>query len=261
MMWCWPSTRTSRNLARPRHVRSWPKVPALLVAVALFGVGKHALSTAASAATTATPITATATPITARPSPNGVPSPNAVPSPNGAATPNAPLPAAPPAAAGANAPPVEWWRKAPAVSPQRLAGKHASACRVRHLVYEKVHWYKVRCIGLVTSAITQLGGNGNGVAIELDTPADDGIPREGEVVFSLADGQSRVFSFWTFGDGYDGPLTVIAAVVVQARRHRGVTHVSLHDALDRPIRTAQSERRSAERARAADPTSRKPATP
>lgn len=149
------------------------------------------------------------------------------------------------------------WKTASVLTPQRVAGKHSAACRVLQLG----QWYNVRCAGLATSAITQLAGEELGVHFSLDPAADDGFPREGEVTFALRDAQSRAFSFWTFGEGYDGPLTVMAAVVVQARRHAGVTSVLIHDAFNQPIRTAQSEIRRAERAAAPDPTPRKTDNP
>lgn len=141
--------------------------------------------------------------------------------------------------ATADPPSEDAWKAAPPFAPQRAIGEHSTACKVRQLK----QWYNVRCTGLPTSAITQLGGDDSGVHFRLEPAADDGLPREGEVTFSLREAQSRVFSFWTFGDGYDGPLTVMAAVVVQARRHAGATSILLHDALNQPIRTAQSELR------------------
>lgn len=100
----------------------------------------------------------------------------------------------------------------------------------------------------MTAAITEVGttegrGTSSDVQFNLDPAAEDGMPREGEVVFELFEGERRVFSFWTFGDGYDGPLTVIAGVVVQASRTKATTTLLLHDALNQPIRTAQGELR------------------
>ncbi len=136
------------------------------------------------------------------------------------------------------------WANATLLAPTRAVGVHASRCTV-HAV---ANWYKVRCPGLTTAAITEVGltegrGTPSDVQFNLDPAADDGMPREGEVVFELADGERRVFSFWTFGDGYDGPLTVIAGVVIQASRIKAATTLLLHDALNQPIRTAQSELR------------------
>jgi hypothetical protein len=136
------------------------------------------------------------------------------------------------------------WKGAVSIAPARAVGVHARQCTVRQLG----RWYNVRCPGLVTAAITEEGNSAphrteDNVQFNLDPAADDGMPREGEVVFELSEGQSRTFSFWTFGDGYDGPLTVIAGVTVQARHQNDHVTLLLHDALDQPIRTAQSERR------------------
>ena len=39
----------------------------------------------------------------------------------------------------------------------------------------------------------------------LDPKSADGLPAGGELVFPVRPGERRVFSFWTLGDGYDGP--------------------------------------------------------
>lgn len=230
--WRRGAARCSRSAGSVRRASSWRRAFALGAAcsfgVALMGVVSEAVSTVTPPpAVVATPVgealASGAAPVLSTP-PSAVPG-NVANEESGTSGP------APSAAA---------WKTAPRVTPQRAVGERSAACDVRQLG----RWYNVRCKGLATSAITQLGGDDAGVHFKLDPAGDDGLPREGELTFSLREGQSRVFSFWTLGDGYDGPLTVIAAVVVQARRHAGVTDVLLHDALNQPIRTAQSELRA-----------------
>lgn len=147
----------------------------------------------------------------------------------------------------APAPTSDEWNKAPLLTPRRAVGPRAKSCQVQAVG----EWFRVRCIGLTTSAITELGGNSQNVYLHLDAPNDDGLPREGVIVFALQPRDRRVFSFWTLGDGYDGPLTVIAGVIVQAYWQENQPVVLLHDALNQPVRTAQSELRARDAAASA----------
>lgn len=237
----------SNATLRPNGVRRRVTrlLPALLLAAAVVGVVRSATSTVASPPAQSTP-SALAVPMT----PQGAPSVT----PQGAAsvTPPAPVvPSAPPAVAPAPlAPPPtsEAWSKAPLIAPRRAVGPQARACQVQAIG----EWFKVRCTGLVTSAITELGGNSQNVYLHLDAPNDDGLPREGVVVFALPARERRVLSFWTLGEGYDGPLTVIAGVVLQAYWQGGQPIVLLHDAFNQPVRTAQSELRARDAAASAN---------
>ncbi len=132
------------------------------------------------------------------------------------------------------------WAHAATVTPTRISGARSAACQVRRID----SWLKVRCPELATSAITQLGGSSDNVFLQLDPTADDGLPRAGELVARMEPSDVRVFSFWSVGEGYDGPLTIIASVIVQAEAVPGQEpSVLLHDALNEPVRTAQSELR------------------
>ncbi len=138
-----------------------------------------------------------------------------------------------------DAPSSQEWHGAEAALPTRSVGVRADNCRVRRVR----EWASIRCFEMPTSAITQLGGTQKGVSFHLDPPGEDRLPREGVLVFPLRRGDRRVFSFWTLGNGYDGPLTVIPAVVVQADWQGEVPTLLLFDALNEPVRTARGERR------------------
>ncbi len=137
------------------------------------------------------------------------------------------------------APQSKEWHGAPVIGPTRMIGERANACKVRQVR----EWVSIRCDSTVVSAMTQLGGTQKGVSFHLDKPGADRLPREGVVVFPLRQGTRRVFSLWTLGPGYDGPLTVIPGVIVQAEWLADTPVLLLHDALNEPVRTAQSEKR------------------
>jgi hypothetical protein len=100
-------------------------------------------------------------------------------------------------------------------TPVRL--QHVSPKAARCKVYLVKEWVRVRCLGGVTSAITQLGGEREGVAFWIDSPPDPatGVPGDGEAVFPVRRGDRRLLQFWTLGPGYDGPLTVVPAFTLQ----------------------------------------------
>ncbi len=171
---------------------------------------------------------------------------NQQPAPPDAGVPSNRVPTAAPVTwpdTSTDAPSSQEWHGAEAALPTRSVGVRASNCRVRRVR----EWASIRCFGMPTSAITQLGGMQKGVSFHLDPPGEDRLPREGVLVFPLRRGDRRVFSFWTLGDGYDGPLTVIPAVVVQADWQGEHPALLLHDALSEPVRTARGERRKQEK--------------
>jgi hypothetical protein len=134
------------------------------------------------------------------------------------------------------APSSEQWRAATPVQPTRAIGTNATQCRVRRVE----EWVSIRCAGTKVSAMTQLAGNVTGVSFHLDPPGADRLPTEGVLVFPLRPGDRRAFTVWTLGDGYDGPLTVVAGIVVQTEWTGEVPTLLLHDALVEPVKTRQS---------------------
>lgn len=242
--------------ARSLRVQTVRLLLPLLLAGAITGIVRSATSTVVPPPT---PSGATPVPILpaqpAAPSSDRAPTVASAPPALAPSSPIAPSPIAPSPIAPeplAPAPTSEVWSKTPVLTPRRAVGPRARACQVQAVG----EWFKVRCLGLATSAITELGGNSQNVYLHLDAPNDDGLPREGVIVFALQPRARRVFSFWTLGDGYDGPLTVIAGVVVQAYWQGNEPVVLLHDALNQPVRTAQSELRA--RAAASATTAKEP---
>jgi hypothetical protein len=140
------------------------------------------------------------------------------------------------------APDAAEWSATPAFELSRRIGAQAKLCEARKLR----EWVRLRCGALRVSAITELGGSAEGVRLRLDPKSADGLPAGGELVFPMRPGERRVFSFWTLGEGYDGPLTVIPALVAQSDWSGEHPFLVLHDALNEPVRTAQSERRRLE---------------
>lgn len=104
------------------------------------------------------------------------------------------------------------WKDAPAVQLTRT-GPAAKDCRA----YRLREWLRVRCPTLQTSVISLLGGSPEGVAFWIDPPPnkDSVMPGGGEVLFPMRRGDRRVIQLGTFGEGYDGPLTVIPALLLQ----------------------------------------------
>jgi len=131
------------------------------------------------------------------------------------------------------------WQTAPLLDLSRRVGPLARTCETRRVR----EWIRVRCPSLRVSAITQLGGSSAGARLSLDPKSLDGFPAGGELVFPVRPSESRVFLFWTLGEGYDGPLTVLPALVVQSEWAGAHPVLVMHDALNEPVRTAQGERR------------------
>lgn len=137
-------------------------------------------------------------------------------------------------------PSSEDWTRAALVEPERRHGPLAERCHGRSLP----GLLEVRC-DFPVSAITQLAGSQNGVRLAGESPGENQLPRSASVRVALASAP-RVFLFWTLGEGYDGPLTVVPGVVLSTDGARdGVPHFRLHDALHEPVRTAQSQKRRA----------------
>jgi len=131
------------------------------------------------------------------------------------------------------------WQAAPSLQLTRSVGPQASACHVQRVR----EWARVDCPDLRVSAITQLFGAVEGVNYRLAPKAPDGLPTSGAVVFPLRREQVRGFLIWTLGPGYDGPLTVVPAVVIQTDFRGEAPRVLLHDAVNQPVPTQQEERR------------------
>ena len=106
------------------------------------------------------------------------------------------------------------WRDAPEVRATR-AGPRAKGC---HL-YRLREWVRISCPDLVTASIAVLGGTAKGYAFWID-PAQEGeggkLPAGGEALFPFQKGDRRDLQFLTFGPGYEGPLTQLPALVLQA---------------------------------------------
>ncbi len=131
------------------------------------------------------------------------------------------------------------WRTAPSVAPTRQWGRLAQSCTVKRVR----EWAHVRCADLVVSAMTQVGGSNTGLSFHLDSALDNGVPKSGVALFPLRKGDRRALLFWTLGPGYDGPLTVVPGVMVQAEWTGDEAVLVLHDALHEPVPTASSLRR------------------
>ncbi|XYI03707.1 hypothetical protein ACMHYB_29660 [Sorangium sp. So ce1128] len=103
------------------------------------------------------------------------------------------------------------WKAAPRVRLSRT-GPAAAGCRA----YRTREWLRIRCPELTVSAISLLGGKTEGVAFWIDpTRGGSELPRGGEVMFPIRRGDRRVIQILTFGPGYDGPFTLLPAIVVQ----------------------------------------------
>ena len=135
------------------------------------------------------------------------------------------------------------WRAAAHVTPARLQGRQAAHCAI----VQVREWLRVWCDGFRVAAVTHLGGSSAGEELSLSPPDTRGLPTAGGAWFPLNRGESRAVLFWTLGEGYDGPLTVIPAVVVQTDYLGAEPRVLLHDALHEPVRTRAGEKRRLER--------------
>lgn len=133
------------------------------------------------------------------------------------------------------------WAEAGSFEMTRLHGQRAKKCdalRIRE-------WLKVRCHGVPTAAIQLVGGQAKNVYYWIQPPSEETgqLPGDGEVVLAVRQGDVRVIQWWTFGPGYDGPLTVLGSVMLQQKWPEGVDEPSfvLSDVLQEPIRTATQE--------------------
>ncbi len=132
------------------------------------------------------------------------------------------------------APPVAAWQAVTQVGFGTIQGEKALSCEYR-LIAE---WLRVRCPQLKTAAITQLGGTRSDVRYAIEPPGVDRVPGAGELTFPVRPGERRVFMFWTLGPGYDGPLTVVPALVVQSHWLSGEEpRITVTDALHEPVAT------------------------
>jgi hypothetical protein len=133
------------------------------------------------------------------------------------------------------APPTAAWRDAKPVSLPRVSGERASGCEIKVIA----EWLRVRCDNFRVSAITELGGTRTDVNYVIEPPGVDRLPGAGELTFPVRPGERRVFLVWTLGPGYDGPLTVVPAVVVQSHWLAGDAGPSITctDALHEPVAT------------------------
>ncbi|AUX43515.1 hypothetical protein SOCE26_049640 [Sorangium cellulosum] len=122
-----------------------------------------------------------------------------------------PLDAEPFPAEPSKQPTAAEWKAAPRVRLSRV-GPAAAGCRA----YRAREWLRLRCPELTVSAISLLGGKTEGVAFWIDPPRGGSeLPRGGEVMFPIRRGDRRVIQILTFGPGYDGPFTLLPAIVVQ----------------------------------------------
>ncbi|WP_437663469.1 hypothetical protein [Sorangium sp. So ce1182] len=122
-----------------------------------------------------------------------------------------PLDAEPFPAEPSKQPTAAEWKAAPRVRLSRT-GPAAAGCRA----YRTREWLRIRCPELTVSAISLLGGKTEGVAFWIDPPRGGSeLPRGGEVMFPIRRGDRRVVQILTFGPGYDGPFTLLPAIVVQ----------------------------------------------
>ncbi|MGK3993575.1 hypothetical protein [Sorangium sp. So ce1024] len=122
-----------------------------------------------------------------------------------------PLDAEPFPAEPSRQPTAAEWKTAPRVRLSRT-GPAAAGCRA----YRMREWLRIRCPELTVSAISLLGGKTEGVAFWIDPPRGGSeLARGGEVMFPIRRGDRRVIQILTFGPGYDGPFTLLPAIVVQ----------------------------------------------
>ena len=136
------------------------------------------------------------------------------------------------------APTAQAWRSAQPLSLLRISGARATRCNARAVR----EWLKVACPELRTSAITELGSTGTPTLSHIDPAGDDRIPGAGEVVLQLHPGDRHALMWWTLGEGYDGPLTVVPGLVLQEYWLAEQPVVVLTDALHEPVPTAKTGR-------------------
>jgi hypothetical protein len=140
-------------------------------------------------------------------------------------------------------PSVAAWKAAPASSFERVVGQRAPSCQIKRIE----EWINVRCPDFKAAAVTQLGGNRGDVSYFIEPAGADRVPGPGQVTFPVRSGDRRVFLFWTLGPGYDGPLTVVPAVVLQESWLAGSDSpsITLNDALHEPVATKTHPRTQA----------------
>jgi hypothetical protein len=92
------------------------------------------------------------------------------------------------------------------------------------------------------AAITQLAGSALTTRRSIAPEGADRMPGGGTLLLAATPGDRYVFTFWTFGPGYDGPLTVVPAVQVQVSWLDGKTAPTLllSDALYEPVPTGRN---------------------
>lgn len=130
------------------------------------------------------------------------------------------------------------WSSATVVSATRATGERSPKCQLRHLRL----WLEIRCAEMPVAAITQLAGPESGTRRRIEPEGEDRMPGAGTLRLRLTRGVSRVFTFWTFGPGYDGPLTVVPAVEVQIAwwPEQDAPTVITSDALYEPMPTGRN---------------------
>lgn len=144
-------------------------------------------------------------------------------------------------------------------SPPSLELRRVGALAERCSIKESAGSAEVRC-DFPVSAMTLLSGGPAGTRFRGSGPDAKGLPQAGTITLPLAE-EPRVALFWRLGDGYDGPLTVIPAVVVQAYQSAEGPELLLHDALHEPVRTARAIERERARSSPQSPPGSKPTSP
>lgn len=135
----------------------------------------------------------------------------------------------------------EWSSKAKETHRMRVMGQAASGCHA----FVLREWLRVTCPDAKTAAVRLLGGEAKDAYFHVE-PQDaekSGLPGGGEFVIAVRPGDLRVIQFWTFGPGYDGPLTVIGSLVFQQSwpEDERWPILILSDVRHEPIRTATQE--------------------
>lgn len=143
-------------------------------------------------------------------------------------------------AATSPAPRAAEWDAAEALTATRVAGERAARCRVDRVR----EWLRIRCKDLPTAAIGALGGDAKGLRYEIQPAGDNRVPGDGQVILPVRRGDRRALLWWTFGEGYDGPLTVVPAITIQQSwlPSRQAPVLTLVDALHEPVPTARNGR-------------------
>lgn len=133
------------------------------------------------------------------------------------------------------------WREAQPETRLRIVGERARDCQ-GWIVRE---WLRVSCPNLPTAAVRLVGGQARDAYfhIEPSHPEKVGLPGGGEFVIAVRPGEARVIQFWSFGPGYDGPLTVSGSITFQESwlPDEAEPTLLLYDALHEPVRTATQD--------------------